>query len=79
MRRTLAKLRIGCHNLRFETGRYDKCLSMNRYVLSVVVIEDETHLSLDLDCQPGNTYSFPKLKEKLMIFKTYCTKIWYHN
>ena len=24
MRRTLVKLRIGCHNLRVETGRYDK-------------------------------------------------------
>ena len=24
MRRPLVKLRIGCHNLRVETGRYDK-------------------------------------------------------
>ena len=24
MRRTLVKVRIGCHNLRVETGRYDK-------------------------------------------------------
>ena len=51
MRRTLVKLRIGCHNLRVETGRYDKIPLEERIcpLCSGNKIEDETHLLLD--CQ----------------------------
>ena len=51
MRRTLVKLRIGCHNLRVETGRYDKIPLDERIcpLCSDEKIEDETHLLLD--CQ----------------------------
>ena len=50
-RRTLVKLRIGCHNLRVETGRYDKIPLEERIcpLCSGNEIEDETHLLLD--CQ----------------------------
>ena len=51
MRRTLVKLRIGCHNLRAETGRCDKIPLEERIcpLCSGNKIEDETHLLLD--CQ----------------------------
>ena len=51
MRRTLVKLRIGCHNLRVETGRYDKTPLEERIcpLCTGNEIEDETHLLLD--CQ----------------------------
>ena len=51
MRRTLVKLRIGCHNLRVETGRYDKIPLEERIfpLCSGNKIEDETRLLLD--CQ----------------------------
>ena len=51
MRRTLLKLRIGCHNLRVEAGRYDKIPLDERMcpLCSGSKIEDETHLLLD--CQ----------------------------
>ena len=51
MRRTLVKLRIGCHNLLVETGRYDKIPLDERIcpLCSTNKIEDETHLLLD--CQ----------------------------
>ena len=51
MRRTLVKLRIGCHNLRVETGRYNKIHLDKRIcpLCSGNKIEDETHLLLD--CQ----------------------------
>ena len=51
MRRTLVKLRIGCHNLRVETGRYDK-IPLEERICPLCIgnkIEDETHLLLD--CQ----------------------------
>ena len=41
LRRTLVKLRLGCHNPRVETGRYDK-IPLDQYVPSVVVIELRT-------------------------------------
>ena len=49
--RTLVKLRIACHNLRVETGRYHKIPLDERIcpLCSVKKIEDETHLLLD--CQ----------------------------
>ena len=50
-RRTLVKLRIGCHNLRVETGRYDK-IPLEERICPLCTgnkIEDETHLLLD--CQ----------------------------
>ena len=49
--RTLVKLRIGCHNLRVETGRYDK-IPLEERICPLCIgnkIEDETHLLLD--CQ----------------------------
>ena len=52
MRRTLVKVRIGCHNLRVETGtRYDRITLDERIcpLCSGNKIEDETHLLLD--CQ----------------------------
>ena len=51
IRRTLIKLRIGCHNLRVETGRYDKIPLDERIcpLYSGNKIEDETHLLRD--CQ----------------------------
>ena len=51
MRRTLVKLRIGWHNLRVETGRYDKIPLEERIcpLCSGNKIEVETHLLLD--CQ----------------------------
>ena len=51
MRRTLIKLRIGFHNPRVETGRYDK-IPLNEQICPLCTantIEDETHLLLD--CQ----------------------------
>ena len=53
MRRTLVKLRIGCHNLRFETVKYDKMPLDERIcpLCSGNKIQDETHLLLNLDCQ----------------------------
>ena len=51
MGRTLVKLRIGCHNLRVETGRYDK-IPLEERICPLCTgnkIEDETHLLLD--CQ----------------------------
>ena len=51
MRRTLVKLRIGCHNLSVETGRYDK-ITLDERICPFCggnKIEDETHLLLD--CQ----------------------------
>ena len=49
LRRTLGKLRIGCHNLRVETGRYAKIPLGERICpfCSGNKIEDETHLLLD--------------------------------
>ena len=49
MRRTLVKLRTGCHNLRVEKGRYDKIPLDERIfpLCSGNKIEDETHLLLD--------------------------------
>ena len=44
MRRTLVKVRIGCHNLRVETGRYDKILPDERicplgsFVLNLITV-----------------------------------------
>ena len=44
MRRTLVKVRIGCHNLRVETGRYDKILpderisSLGSFVLNFITV-----------------------------------------
>ena len=49
IRRTLVKLRIGCHNLRVETGRYDKIPLDECPLCSRNKIEEETHLLLD--CQ----------------------------
>ena len=51
LRKTLAKLRIGCHNLRVEKGRYDK-IPFDEGICPLCSgnkIEDETHLLLD--CQ----------------------------
>ena len=51
MKRTLVKLRIGCHNLRVETGRYGK-IPLEESICPLCSgnkIEDETHLLLD--CQ----------------------------
>ena len=81
-RRTLVKLRIGCHNLRVQTGRYDK-IPLDERICPLCggnKIEDETHLLLD--CQRYSSMrecSFSKLKQTLMIFKNYRLKIWYHN
>ena len=44
MRRTLVKLKIGCHNLRVETGRWDKILLDERTCPSVGVIKLRTKL-----------------------------------
>ena len=51
MRRTLVKFRIGCHNLRVETCRYDKIPLEERIcpLCSGNKIKEETHLLLD--CQ----------------------------
>ena len=51
LRRTLVKFRIGCHNLRVGTGRYDKIVLDERIcpLCSGTKIEDEIHLLLD--CQ----------------------------
>ena len=48
-RRILVKLRIGCHNLSFETGRYDKIPLDERIrpLCSGNKSEHETHLLLD--------------------------------
>ena len=49
LRRTLVKLRIGCHNLRAETGRYDK-IPLDEKICPLCrgnKIDDETHLLLD--------------------------------
>ena len=48
MRGTLVKLRVGCHNLRDETGRYDKIHLHERIhpLFSGNKIEDETYLLL---------------------------------
>ena len=50
MRRTLVKLRIGCHNLRVATGRYDEIPFDERIcpLCSGNKIEDETHLLLEI-------------------------------
>jgi len=74
MRRTLVKFRIGCHNLRVETSRYDK-IPLDERIYALCGnrnnnIEDETHLLLD--CQ---RYSFPKLNKKLVIFENHRMKI----
>jgi len=37
MRRPLVKLRIGCHNLRVETGRYDK-ISLDERICPLCLI-----------------------------------------
>ena len=79
LRRSLEKLRIGCHNLRVETGRYDKIPLDERIcpLCSGNNIEDEIHLLL-LDCQ---TYSstrdifLSKTEKKMMIFENYHMKI----
>ena len=49
MRKTLLKLRIRYHNLRVETGRYNKIPLDERIcaLCSGNKIEDETHLLLD--------------------------------
>ena len=46
LRRTLVKLRIGCHKLRVETGRYVK-IPLDERICSPcggIKIDDETHL-----------------------------------
>ena len=79
VRTTLVKLRIGCHNLRVETGRYDKIPLDERIcpLCSGNKIQDE--ILLLLACQRYSSmrdnYSFPKLKQKLMIFENYGMKI----
>jgi len=48
MRRTLVKLRIGCHNLRVKTGRYDK-IPLDKRICTLCSgnkIEDEIYLLL---------------------------------
>ena len=49
LRRTLVKLRIRCHNLRVETGRYNKIPLDERIcpLCSCNKIEDEIHFSID--------------------------------
>ena len=75
LRRTPKKLRTGCHNLRVETGRYDKIPLGERICpfCSGNKIEDKTHLLLDcrIYSSQRETYSFPKLLQKLMIFENY--------
>ena len=78
MRRTLLKLRIGCHNLRVETGRYGKIPLEERIcpLCSGNKIEDETHLLLD--CQRYSSMRdifLSKIETKLMIFENYRMKI----
>ena len=71
MRRTLVKLRIGCHNLRVATGRYEEFPLEERIcpLCSDNKIEDETHLLLKIFLD--ETHSFSKLNEKLIIFENY--------
>ena len=73
MRRTLVKVTIGCHNLRVETGtRYDK-IPLNERICPLCSgnkIHDETLLTSlsEIFLDERHNYSFPKLKQKLMIF-----------
>ena len=78
VRRTLVNLRIGCYNLRVETGRYDK-IPLDERICSLCSgnkIEDEIHLLLD--CQRYSSMRdifLSKVKQKLMILKNYRMKI----
>ena len=80
MRRTLVKVIIGCHNLRVETGRYDK-IPLNERICPLCSgdkIEDKTLLLFA--CQRYFSMRdiiipFQTLKQKLMIFENYRMKI----
>ena len=49
LRRTLVKLRTGCHNLRVEKVGAAKSLTMKGYVPRPSVVEDEVKLLLDCE------------------------------
>ena len=72
MRRTLVKLRIGCYNLRVETGRHDKIPLDGRIcpLCSGNKIKEETHFSLD--CQrysPMRDIFLSKIETKIDDFR----------
>ena len=72
MRRTLVKLRIGCHNLRVKTGRYDK-ISLDKSICPLCSgnkIEDKIHLLL-------SRLSEIFLDERHIIFQTWNKSWWY--
>ena len=74
LRRTLVKLRIGCHNLHVETGRYDK-IPVDERICPLCSGNKIAFTALSLFPDKRDIYSFPKLKQKLMIFENYRMKI----
>ena len=68
MRRTLVKLRIGCHNLHVETGRYDKIPLDERIcpLCSDNKIQDEMNLLLHCQRYSSMTHIFlSKIETKI--------------
>ena len=83
MRKTLLKLRIRYHNLRVETGRYNKIPLDERIcplsVCSSNKIEDETHPLLD--CQRYSSMRdifLSKIETKIDNIRK-VSQIWYDN
>ena len=72
LRKTLLKLRISCHKLRIETGRYDNITRNERLsnFLNCNNIEDETHFLLD--CQAYSQVReilFSKIESRLPLLR----------
>ena len=72
LRKTLLKLRISCHKLRIETGRYDNIPRNERlcHFCNCNNIEDETHFLLDCSAYSRvRDIFFSKIESKLPLLR----------
>ena len=72
LRKTLLKLRISCHKLRIETGRYDNIPRNKRlfHFCNCNNIEDETHFLLDCSAYSQvRDIIFSKIESKLPLLR----------
>ena len=72
LRKTLVKLRISCHQLRIETGRYDNIPRNERLCnfCNCNNIEDETHFLLDSPAYSQvREIFFSKIESKLPLLR----------
>ena len=56
--RSVAKLRISCHNLHIEKGRHRKTILERKCFLCGVAVEDEKHFVMECDSLLTHTNTF---------------------